>query len=76
MMKRPACCEFVLILGLSLSTGTKAMAKPILLSMLLLYFSFSFLCFFSIWFVLSVFVPLCFLLLFSVAFSDFYKARE
>jgi len=27
MMKRPACCEFVLILGLSLSAVTKAMAK-------------------------------------------------
>jgi len=45
MMKRPACCEFVLILGFSLSAGTKAMAKPILLSVLLLDFSFSFLCF-------------------------------
>jgi len=54
MMKRPACCEFVLILGLSLSAGTKAMAKPILLSVLPLYFSFSLLCFFSVWFVLSV----------------------
>jgi hypothetical protein len=46
MMKRSACCEFVLILGLSLSAGTKAIAKPILLVVLLLYFSFSFLCFF------------------------------
>jgi len=35
-------CFWVLFL---LSAGTKAMAKPILLSVLLLYFSFSFLCF-------------------------------
>ena len=46
MMKRPTCYEFVLILGLSLSAGTKAMAEPILLSVSLLYFSFSFSCFF------------------------------
>jgi len=45
-MKRPTCFELVLILGLSLSAGTKVIAKPILLSVLLLYFSFSFLRFF------------------------------
>jgi hypothetical protein len=67
MMKRPACCEFVLILGLSLSAGTKAMAKtntPLCVApSLFLLFSV----FFFVWFVLSVsfllvfFVPLCFL---------------
>jgi hypothetical protein len=46
MMKRTACYEFVLILGLSLSTATKAMAEPILHPVLLLCLSFSFLCFF------------------------------
>lgn len=46
VMKRPTCFELVLILGLSLSAGTKVIAKPILLSVLLLYFSFSFLRFF------------------------------
>jgi hypothetical protein len=53
VMKRPICFELVLILDLSLSAGMKAMANPILLSVLLLYFSFSFLCFF--------FYPLVFL---------------
>jgi len=47
-MKRPTCFELVLIPGLSLSAGTKVIAKPILLSVLLLYFSFSFLRFFSV----------------------------
>jgi hypothetical protein len=78
MMKRPACCEFVLILGLSLSAGTKAMAKPILLSVLPLYFSFSLLCFFSVWFVLSVsFLSLLFfLILRQVAFTRIFIGLE
>ncbi|KAL9384079.1 hypothetical protein Peur_024402 [Populus x canadensis] len=54
VMKRPTCSELVLIPGLSLSAGTKVIAKPILLSVLLLYFSFSFLRFF-------LFYPLVFL---------------
>jgi hypothetical protein len=78
MMKRPACCEFVLILGLSLSAGTKAMAKPILLSVLPLYFSFSLLCFFSVWFVLSVsFLSLLFFfILRQVAFTRIFIGLE
>ena len=78
MMKRPACCEFVLILGLSLSAGTKAMAKPILLSVLPLYFSFSLLSFFSVWFVLSVsFLSLLFfLILRQVAFTRIFIGLE
>ena len=56
-MKRPTCFELVLILGLSLSAGTKVIAKPILLSVLLLYFSFSFLRFFSV--LSSVFLVFC-----------------
>jgi len=59
MMKRTACYEFVLILGLSLSTATKAMAEPILHPVLLLCFSFSFLCFFFLVRALC-FVPLYF----------------
>jgi hypothetical protein len=78
MMKRPACCEFVLILGLSLSAGTKAMAKPILLSVLPLYFSFSLLSFFSVWFVLSVsFLSLLFFfILRQVAFTRIFIGLE
>jgi hypothetical protein len=82
MMKRSACCEFVLILGLSLSAGTKAIAKPILLVVLLLYFSFSFLCFFFVWFMLSasflsVFVPPPFCSPpRGCLYPDFYRARD
>ena len=50
-----------------LSARTKAMAKPILLSVLLLYFSFSFLCF---GFLLCI-SALCFCSLFLLSFSLF-----
>ena len=70
VMKRPTYFELVLILCLSLSAGTKAMAKPILLSVLLLYISFSFLRFFFC-FILWFFYPfvlcrLSFFLFFSL----------
>ena len=82
MMKRPTCYEFVLILGLSLSAGTKAMAEPILLSVSLLYFSFSFSCFFFVRFVLSVsflsvFVPRPFCSLpRGCLYQDFYRVGD
>jgi hypothetical protein len=61
MMKRPACSEFVFIMGLSLFAGTKAMAKtntPLCVApSLFLLFSM----FFFVWFVLSVsFLPVFF----------------
>jgi hypothetical protein len=80
-MKRPTCFELVLILGLSLSAGTKVIAKPILLSVLLLYFSFSFLRFFLFYPLVFGFLSgfsfrsLPFVAFSSVAFSGFYKAR-
>jgi len=66
VMSMPVFCNWFRVFPLS--AGTKAMAKPILLSVLLLFFSFSFLCFV---FFSSIFLLYVFALVFSVFGSIF-----